>query len=118
MLRANSAAASDRSAVSLHLGRDSGGLTLDVGASTEADIGAGTLLLVGYDPSHTTCVGGGENGGRTLSEVNVVRSIAPAGAWRGQAVTLHARQSAGERTALLLQAADGRVLAAAVLPPA
>ena len=61
-------------------------------------------------------VGGGENGGRTLTEANVVRSIVPAGTWDGEAVSLHAPPPAGERTALLLQADDGQVLAAALLP--
>jgi len=100
-------------AVPLRLARDAAGLVLDVGAGP----GAGTLLLVGFDPSHTTRVAGGENGGRTLTEVNVVRAIAPAGAWHGGAATLHLPQPAGERTAALLQAEDGRILAAAVLPP-
>jgi len=113
VLRAISAAAAAGPVVPLRLTRDGAGLLLDAGAGP----GAGTLLLVGYDPSHTTRVGGGENGGRTLTEVNVVRSIAPAGTWHGQVVTLHAALPAGERAALLLQAADGCLLAAAVLPP-
>ena len=79
--------------------------------------GAGQLLLVGFDPAHTTRGGGGENGGRTLTEVKVVRSVTPAGSWRGEAISLHAAQPAGERTALLLQADEGKVLAATVLPP-
>jgi hypothetical protein len=113
VLRAISAAAADGPAVPLRLGRNGAGLALEAGAGA----GAGTLLLVGYDPLHTTRVGGGENGGRTLTEVNVVRSITSAGAWHGQAVALRAPQPPGEGTALLLQAADGRVLATAVLPP-
>ena len=88
------------------------GLLLEVGAGR----GAGQLLLLGFDPAHTTCVGGGENDGRTLTEANVVRSIVPAGTWQGEAVSLHAPPPAGKRTALLLQADDGRVLAAALLP--
>lgn len=95
------------------LGRDAAGLVLDVGAGQ----GTGTLVLVGFDPAHTTRVAGGENGGRTLTEVNVVRSMVPAGAWRGEVLSLHVAQPAGQRTALLLQADDGRLLAAAVLPP-
>ena len=100
-------------AVPLRLSREAGGLVLDVGAGS----GAGTLLLIGYDRTHTTRVAGGENGGRTLTEVNVVRSITPAGTWRGQAATLRAPQPAGEHPALLLQGTDGRILGAAVLPP-
>ena len=112
VLAAIAAAASD-TAVPLRLARDAAGLVLDVGTGP----GAGTLLLVGFDPAHTTRVAGGENGGRTLTEVNIVRSLVPAGPWHGAAATLHAPQPAGERTAALLQGDDGRILAAAVLPP-
>ncbi len=112
VLAAIGAAAADASAVPLRLGRDAAGLVLDAGAGR----GAGTLLLVGFDPARTTRVGGGENGGRTLTETNVVRSVTAAGPWRGEPVVLHAPRPEGERTALLLQAEDGRFLAAAVLP--
>ena len=113
VLAAIGAAAATPPGASLRLGRDAAGLVLEAGAGA----GTGTLLLVGFDPAHTTRIAGGENGGRTLAEVNVVRSINPAGAWHGAAVSLHMPQPAGERTALLLQADDGRLLAAAVLPP-
>ena len=113
VLAAIAAAAADEPAAPMQLGRDAAGLVLDVGAG----YGAATLLLVGFDAAHTTRVGGGENGGRTLTEVNVVRSLVPVGNWRGKAMILHAPQPAGQRTALLLQADDGRLLAAAVLPP-
>ncbi len=113
VLAAIAAAAADGAAATLRLQRDGAGLLLEAGAGH----GSGQLLLVGFDPAHTTRVGGGENGGRALTEVNVVRSIVPAGPWRGEAVILHATPPAGERTALLLQADDGQVLAAAVLPP-
>ena len=113
VLAAIAAAAADGPAATLRLERDGAGLLLEVGAGH----GAGQLLLVGFDPAHTTRVGGGENGGRTLTEVNVVRSISPAGPWRGEAISLHPSPPAGERTALLLQADDGQVLAATVLPP-
>ncbi len=112
VLAAIAAAASD-TAVPLRLARDAAGLVLDVGTGH----GAGTLLLVGFDPAHTTRVAGGENGGRMLTEVNVVRSLVPAGPWHGAAAVLHVPQPAGERTAALLQGDDGRILAAAVLPP-
>lgn len=113
VLVAIAAAAADDPAAPIQLGRDAAGLVLDVGAGH----GTATLLLVGFDPAHTTRVASGENSGRMLTEVNVVRSLVPAGTWRGEAMTLHALQPAGQRTALLLQADDGRLLAAAVLPP-
>ena len=113
VLAAITAAAGDGTVTTLRLERDGAGLRLDAGAGH----GAGTLLLVGFDPAHTTRVAGGENGGRTLMEVNVVRSIASAGSWRGEPVSLRAALPTGERTAALLQDGDGRILAAAVLPP-
>ncbi len=111
-LGALAAAGAGRSAVPLRLASDPAGVTLDVGAGH----GRATLLLVGFDPSHVTRVGRGENGGRTLTNINVVRSLATAGTWQGDALALHAPRPPGERTALLLQADDGRVLSAAVLP--
>lgn len=113
VLAAIADAAGDGTAATLRLERDGAGLRLEAGAGH----GAGTLLLVGFDPAHTTRVAGGENGGRTLMEVNVVRSIAPAGSWRGEPVSVRVALPAGERAAALLQEGDGRILAAAVLPP-
>lgn len=113
VLQALAAAAADGPGVAVSLSRDGSGLVLEAGAGG----GTGTLLLVGYDPSHTTRIGGGENGGRTLTEVNVVRSLVPASAWTGQALTVHVAPPPGERAAVLLQGADGRLLGAAVLPP-
>ncbi len=112
VLAAIIAAAADGSIVPLQLRREAAGLVLDAGAGR----GTGTLLLVGFDRTHTTRIAGGENGGRTLMEVNVVRSIAAVGSWRGDPVSLRAPQPDGERAAVLLQADDGRLLAAAVLP--
>ena len=100
-------------AVPLQLVRGPGGLQVQVGAGADPGRGGATLLLVGYDAQHTTSVRGGENSGRTLTEVNVVRSMSNVGKWRGQAVSLGVPVPAGERAAVLLQAADGRILGAA-----
>ncbi len=78
-------------------------------------LGTGTVIVVGYDSSHTTPIARGENGGRTLQETNVVRAIAPAGAWNGAPTEMAAPVPAGERMAVLLQGADGRILGAAVV---
>lgn len=73
--------------------------------------GAGRVLLVGYDREHQTRVGRGENAGATLTEANIVRGFAEIGTWHGAPLTLAAARPAGERLAVLVQAADGRYLA-------
>lgn len=75
--------------------------------------GAGTVWLFGFDSTRTTAVRGGENSGAAISEVNVVRSITRLGDWRGGRVGLHTRTPPGARFAVLLQRADGAILAAA-----
>lgn len=75
--------------------------------------GAGTAWLFGFDPMRTTVVRGGENIGATINEVNVVRSITRLGDWHGQRIALHMRMPAGTRFAVVLQGADGEILAAA-----
>jgi hypothetical protein len=93
------------------LARDAGALVVTVGPG----VGMAQVLLVGFDPSHDTPVGRGENSGRTLRETNIVRSLTPIGAWAGSAVTLHTTPQAGEGFAVLLQAEDGRIIGAARL---
>lgn len=90
------------------------GDTLHIHAGSGA--GDGTIWLVGFDAQHVTHIGGGENGGRTLTEVNVVRSLTQVAAWRGTALDATAKQPEGQRAAVLLQATDGRIIGAAILP--
>ncbi len=112
-----SAATADRGGipgVSLRLGRSAAALSIEVGAGS----GQGELLLVGFDERRTTRIGGGENGGRVLTEVNVVRSLRRVGDWNGATSRLLAPPPPGQRAAVLLQDRSGRILAAAVLPAA
>ena len=88
-------------------------------AGLRADVGAGAgqaqVLLVGYDPAHSTAIAGGENGGVTLQETNVVRSLRAIGLWDGAPLHLDIALPAGRRAALILQRADGVILGAATL---
>jgi hypothetical protein len=91
-------------------------------SATGSAIGGGraTLWLVGFDRHHETVVGAGENGGRTLAEWQIVRGIESLGAWTGaplETTVPAAALARYERAALVLQAADGRILGAALVPP-
>ncbi len=108
----HAAAVEQAPAVALTLGRAGGRVRVDVGSGA----GRGTVLLVGFDSWHRTPVARGENGGQTLTEANVVRALAVLGPWQGAALMDEAAAPAGEHLAALLQAPDGRILGAAVLP--
>lgn len=95
--------------VSAFIRGTAGGLTVTVGSGT----GAGTVWLFGFDPVRTTKVQAGENAGASITEVNVVSSITRLGDWRGSALQLPAKLPVGTRFAVILQRADGTILAAA-----
>ncbi|MBV9685662.1 MAG: DUF1223 domain-containing protein [Alphaproteobacteria bacterium] len=74
-----------------------------------------TLLLIGFDRRHVTAVAGGENGGRTLSHVDVVRSIEEVAQFDGRARAFEVPiRPPCDRVAAILQARDGRILGVAV----
>ena len=77
--------------------------------------GSARVLLVGFDPEHRTAVGRGENGGRMLTESNIVRSIRPVGEWTGNALALDEEFPVGQDAAVLLEAPDGAIVGAARL---
>lgn len=85
------------------------GLTVSVGPGN----GNASVLLVGYDRLHRTSIGRGENGGRTLEEANIVRSMSVLGTWQGGAARFEAPFPPGEQAAILLQRDDGRIVGAA-----
>ncbi len=101
-------------AVSVPVGVDIGGsqvaITLGGGPASGA---AATVLLFGYDAAHTTRIGGGENAGATLTEIDVVRSLTQLGSWRDAPRALTVRRPPGQHMAVLVQAADGTILGAA-----
>jgi hypothetical protein len=111
------AAYQDRAAlppVAMGLSAHGAEISVDVAAGS----GSGQLWLVGYDDRHTTAIGRGENGGLTETEVDIVRSIRPIGAWSGDALHLEVGKPLGQRVAVLLQRANGRIQGAAVLSAA
>ena len=104
-------AAAAHQSVPVSVARDGPTLLIKIGPGT----GQARVLLVGFDPAHETHIGRGENGGRTLLESNIVRSLTPIGAWSGSAIELRQPPTAGEAFAVLLQAEDGRIIGAARL---
>lgn len=101
---------SEETAAQIDVRRGPTGLTVSVGGGS----GSGTLLLVGYDRLHRTSIGRGENGGRTLEEANIVRSMSILGGWSGQPVRLQTAHPDGQDVAVLLQRDDGRIVGAGV----
>ena len=75
------------------------------------------ILLVTYDRAHETVVTAGENRGKTLVEVNVVRGFERVGQWAGApvalTVTLDDMQGDGGCAVLLQRAGGGPIAAAA-----
>jgi hypothetical protein len=84
------------------------------GTIDEMPAGAGILLAV-YDPEIATSVGSGENGGRRLREFRVVRELRELSIEGGRQQSQLIAETQG--AALLVQAADGRVLGAADIRP-
>jgi hypothetical protein len=77
--------------------------------------GNGKVPLIGFDREHTTKIGRGENGGRTLAESNVVRSIRPVGEWSGKPLQIDERFPEGQDVAVVIESSDGRIVGAARL---
>ena len=106
------ARARPRETIALSIGPRGDGMAVAVGAGA----GRATLILVGFDAEHSTPVRRGENAGRTVTEVNVVRSLTPVGTWTGAPLQLALARPAGQRTAVLMQGEDGHIIGAAVAP--
>jgi len=77
---------------------------------------AGQVWLVRFVQKRTTHVGAGENARRTLEDTNGVETLATLGEWQGTPATFPLDPPAtGTGIAVLVQAADGRILGAAML---
>ncbi|MDE1895459.1 MAG: DUF1223 domain-containing protein [Rhodospirillales bacterium] len=92
--------------VPIGIARNADRLALSVGTGK----GAGSVLLLGYDNIRRTGVKAGENGGATITEVNVVRAMVPLGSWHGAALTFQVHRPAGQHVAVILQAMSGEIL--------
>jgi hypothetical protein len=100
-----------RTATNVSLTKEGNQLTIELGAGT----GNGKVLLVGFDRDHETAIRRGENGGRTLRESNVVRSLREVGDWQGKALRISEKLPDGESAAVIVQDPDGRIVGAARL---
>jgi hypothetical protein len=90
------------------IGKDADHVAIQIGSGN----GNGKVLLIGFDHEHTTKIGRGENGGRTLAESNVVRSIRPVGEWSGKPVEINERYPDGQDVAVVIESSDGRIVGA------
>jgi hypothetical protein len=100
-----------RTAADVRVNRVGENVVITIGWGT----GSGKVLLIGFDREHTTKVGRGENGGRTLTESNVVRSILSVAEWSGKPVQISERFPDGQEVAVLIESSDGRIIGAARL---
>ncbi|HUC71857.1 MAG TPA: DUF1223 domain-containing protein [Stellaceae bacterium] len=100
-------------AVPVTLALDHSRVRIAIGATGGA--AAGSVVLIGFDRRHVDAVSGGENDGRTLAHVDVVRGIAEVGRFDGKGGTIEAPIGwHADRLAVLVEADDGHVLGAAV----
>jgi hypothetical protein len=104
--------------VALVIDRGLARITLAPGAEKGA---VAAVLLIGFDRRHVDAIARGENAGRTLAHVDVVRSIEEVGWFGGAANTVETPiPSPCDRVAAIVQARDGRILGVAVsdaVPP-
>jgi hypothetical protein len=103
----------DRQEVPVTLALDHGQAQIKLGPGSDA--ATVLVLLIGFDRRHVTAVKRGENGGRTLSHVDIVRGVEEIARYSGTAGAIAAPVRWNcDRIAVVLQATDGRVLGVAV----
>lgn len=100
-----------------------GGVRIQIGGAPDGDAFKSdknaVIWLIAFDKRHETKIPRGENGGRTLANVNVVRRIERIGDWNGDAATMWARtpergEPGSDACAIVVQSTkSGRILGAA-----
>jgi hypothetical protein len=100
-----------RTAAAVSVTKSGERVSIQVGSGS----GTGRILLIGFDHEHTTAIGRGENGGRTLTEANIVRSVRPVGQWSGASLHINEQFPEGQDVAVVLEAPDGQIVGAARL---
>jgi hypothetical protein len=100
-----------QTAAAVSVSKDGGNLVIEVGGGKAS----GKVLLIGFDHDHQTAIRRGENGGRTLAESNVVRSVRAIGDWQGTPLHLNEKFPEGQDVAVILEAPDGRIVGASKL---
>jgi hypothetical protein len=101
----------NRTAAAVSVKRIGERVSIEVGPGS----GGGQVLLIGFDHDHTTAIGRGENGGRTLAQANIVRSIRTVGQWSGTPLRINTQFPEGEDVAVLLETPDGEIIGASRL---
>jgi hypothetical protein len=100
-------------AIPVTLAFDHGQARIAIGAVGGA--ATGSVVLVGFDRRHVDAVRAGENDGRTLSHVDVVRGIAEVGRFDGKGAEMTAPVGwRADRLAVLVADDSGHILGAAV----
>jgi len=80
----------------------------------ESRSASASIVLIGFDRRHTTAVKRGENSGRTLAHVDVVRGIEEVARSGSVGEIAAPNPQDCDRVAAILQAADGQILGVAV----
>jgi hypothetical protein len=109
--RALDLARRDHSDLPIKLAIDRGNAQIKLSAVGDA----ASVLLIGFDRRHVSAVKGGENGGRTLAHVDVVRDIAKVAQSSGSTNEIAAPiRWHCDRVAAIVQGEDGQILGVAV----